>query len=167
MRRGTPRLYRNTHTGYKAWWNDTGNKRSFHPHHHVYTSRIKWENQRIERIKRQQWANKRICLLVFSYFLLHLRRERIRYSPSSLNPPLAYNYILSQSKTYLPPSFSPRRNFLDKSGLSWWIYAPITRWSSQWRHFVPSMPWRRNDGSCRKSHPRLFRQPPSTSSSSG
>ena len=29
-------------------------------------------------------AFKRICLLVFSYFLLHLRRERIRYSPSSL-----------------------------------------------------------------------------------
>ncbi|HBN43197.1 MAG TPA: hypothetical protein DD441_07910, partial [Parabacteroides distasonis] len=54
MRRGTPRLYRDTHTGYEAWWNDTGNKRSFHPRHHVYTFRIKWENQRIERIKRLQ-----------------------------------------------------------------------------------------------------------------
>ena len=42
------------HTGYGAWWNDTGNKRSFHPRHHVYTFRIKWENQRIERIKRLQ-----------------------------------------------------------------------------------------------------------------
>ena len=67
-----------------------------------------------------------------------------RYSPSSLNPPLVYNYIHSQSKTYLPPSFSPTRNFLDKSGLSWWIYGPITRWSSLWGHFVPSMTWQRN-----------------------
>uniref|UniRef100_UPI004026A8B5 hypothetical protein n=1 Tax=Parabacteroides distasonis TaxID=823 RepID=UPI004026A8B5 len=48
----------NRHTDYEAWWNDRENNESFHPHHHVYMYRIKWKNQRKQRIWHGQLINK-------------------------------------------------------------------------------------------------------------
>ena len=54
---------------------------------------------------------KQADLFVFSYFLLHLRRERIRYSPSSLLPLPYFRYMIVHT---LKTNFIHRRHLFQR-----------------------------------------------------